>query len=385
MSGTRAPRGRMSRALRWQALIPLICLAGSMNQPPTSSPHAVAQDAPEPTAALPPRRLFISGHSLTGRPFPDHLAALALAAGRPLAWNMQHLFGSSLRARTMGLQAGAWSGYREGLDRDGEPVDVLRELAPGAGQPPYDTLILTEQHTLLESLMWNDTIGHTLDYQARFSAANPDGRTYMFASWLHIDDIGDPRRWIAYERAAAGAWRCTVAQINATIAARDGQGRVTLIPAAEGLAALVEQAMGPQGVAGITGATRRDTMAALFTDDVHLTETGTYYIALLTHLVLHGDLPPTVWRPDIPPATAAALQDFAVGFLGRATAGQPPTTTGCADDLSAHYVPVYLAYLRDTRWRDEGWLRAQVKWARFSVVWPRLLRSVSSDNPFRVR
>ena len=175
---------------------------------------ADAVDAPAWSRATPPQRLLISGHSLTNRPFPDYLAAIAGEAGTPIDWNMQHLDGSSLRTRTRGHGTNAWAGYRNGVDRDGRPVDVLRELAEAAGKSPYDVLILTEQHTLLENLIWNDTIGNALDYEARFSAANPNGRTYLFSAWLHLDDLDDPRRWIAYERAAAWAWRCTTSQIN---------------------------------------------------------------------------------------------------------------------------------------------------------------------------
>ena len=65
-----------------------------------------------------PSKLFISGHSLTDRPFPDFLAALAAREGHSLEWYMQHLEGSSLRRRTQGDGSVAWCGYRQGTDRD---------------------------------------------------------------------------------------------------------------------------------------------------------------------------------------------------------------------------------------------------------------------------
>jgi hypothetical protein len=361
-------RTPMLRALRVLALVSAICLAGRASEPPAARVADVV-DAPAWGRATPPQRLLISGHSLTDRPFPDYLAAIAGAAGMPIDWNMQHLDGSSLRTRTRGHGTNAWAGYSNGIDRDGRPVDVLRELAAAAGKPPYDVLILTEQHTLLENLIWNDTIGNALDYEARFSAANPDGQTYLFAAWLHLDDLDDPLRWIAYERAAAWAWRCTTLQINRRLAARGSRRHVVLIPAAEGLAALVEHALGKDGVAGITADTPGGTIASLFADDVHLTKTGNYFVALLTHVVLYGALPRKAWAPDLDPVAAEALQDFAVAFLARWRLDQSFAQIDCTDYLSEQFVGIYLSYMRDTRWRNEGWLWAYLKWARFSIEW----------------
>ncbi len=342
-----------------------------------------AQLPPQASASIaPPRRLFISGHSLTGRPFPDFLAAIAARSGRPLEWDMQHLYGSSLRERTQGASHERDSGYRRGIGREGAPADVLRVLAAGEGEP-FDTLILAEQHSLLESLIWNDTIGHAIDFAGRFRAANPSGRIYLFASWLNLSDPDDPSRWLAYERSAATAWQCTARQIDLNSAAG---ADVTLIPAAEALAHLVTQAL-DGGVAGISGDTPRQTIAALFVDDVHLTEAGTYYVALVTHGVLYGSLPSRAWvPPGVGPATAEALQRVAGDYLERRR-GQGPglDQAGCRSYFAREFAPHYLAYVRDARWARDGWIAAQLKWARFRLVWPALLGGDSADNPMRTR
>ena len=337
------------------------------------------------SAAPPPRRLFVSGHSLTARPFPDFLAAIATESGTPLDWDMQHLHGSSLRERTQGAPHERDGGYRRGIDRKGASADVLRALATGDGEP-FDTLILAEQHTLLESLIWNDTIGHALDFAERFNAANPSGRIYIFASWLNLSDPGDPSRWLAYERAAAPAWHCTAAQIDFNVAARGSGARAVLIPAAEALAHLVEQAL-DGGVIGISGDTPRQTTSALFADDVHLTEAGTYFIALVTHGTLHGSLPPRAWAPPaVASATAGALQRVAEAFLAEPRQqGSGFDQSGCRRYFAREFTPHYLAYVRDTRWVPDGWIAAQLKWARFRLAWPALLGSDSADNPIRMR
>lgn len=328
------------------------------------------------SSPVPPRRLFISGHSLTDRPLGDFLAALAGQEGRWLRWNMQHLAGSTLRDR-------AQDGYRRGVDRQGGPADVLREFGAPA-DPAYDALILTELHTLLDSLVRNDTIGNALDLDERFRSANPAGQTYLFSAWLDLDDRRNPARWIAYERVAAGAWRCVAERVNLSLAARGAHGRMTLIPAAEGLAFLAEEALAGR-VEGIRPA---DAIGMLFDDDVHLTRAGTYYVALLTHGVLHGSASYPAWAPDdIAPATAEALQRAARSFLDRLPDRRPGVGgADCRTYLATIYAPRYLAYVRDTRWRrDLGWLRAQARWARFRLLWPRLLQTEGAADPLRIR
>lgn len=305
-----------------------------------------------------PQRLFISGHSLTDRPYPDFLAA---SVGGVFDWEMQHLFGSALRDRTRGID-GSGSGYRAGVDRHGKRADVLRAFA-ASGHPPYDALLLVEQHSLLESLLWKDMVPSAVDIAQRFRAANHLGSVYLFASWLNIDDLADPDRWIAYERAAGIAWRCAAGQI-----ARETGAPVTVVPAAEALAFLVGQhpALAPK----------------IFADDVHLTSAGSYYVALVTHGVFFGGLPDMPW---VPPALdrrlAMQLQQAARAFLAIAPLA-PPDAEQCRAYLADRFAPHYLAYVRDARWRrSDGW-RAYLKWLRFRIAWPRLLRSTSPANPF---
>lgn len=374
------------RGSRLKALLPLMCLAGCMSEAPADT----AADAGSQlfTAVYgserdAPRRLFISGHSLTNRPFPDYLAQLAAASGRPLDWDMQYLEGSSLRMRTQGSGSQPWQGYSAGRDRNDKPVDARRQLATGTESGPYDTLILNEVHTLLESLIWNDTIGNALDYEARFAAINPSGQTYMYAAWLGVDDLDNPSRWIAYEQAAGGAWQCTVLQMNQALADKGVTRKIRLIPAAEGLAAMVKQAVSNKGLPGVTKGTPRATMERLFTDDVHLTELGNYYVALVSFIALYGKLPDEPWSGPVEPEAAKALQGFAREFMAEWQHTHTAVPIQCARFLADEFAPIYLGYVRDTQWREAGKMRAYYKWERFSIEWPRLLRSDSQNNPFR--
>lgn len=330
------------------------------------APRAVAQK---------PRRLFISGHSLTDRPFPDYLAALVAARGSVLDWDQQQLFGSSLRDRTRGPD-GKDSGYRAGLDRQGWPADVLYALATGPVR--YDALLLAEQHSLLESLLWKDMVPSAADYIARFRAASPAGHTYLFASWLNVDDLGDPSRWIAYERAADRAWQCAASRIGAVAGAP-----VTIVPAAAALALLVEQANSGR-LPGIGLSAAQGATTAIFADDVHLAPAGIYYVALVTHGILFGELPAAAWiPPGLLPKDAAALGRVARGFLGRYSPDQAASDpAACRAYLGGRFAGQYLDYVRDARWQREQGVAAHLRWVRFRLSWPRLLRGTSPANPF---
>ncbi|MBO9695050.1 MAG: hypothetical protein J7499_02515 [Sphingopyxis sp.] len=362
----------------------LVGLAGCMTENGSPSTTAIFSAAYGSTSDA-PRRLFISGHSLTDRPLPDYVAAIAGGAGHALDWNMQHLEGSSLRARTQGDGSPPWNGYGAGTDRDRRPINVLEELAPGPDGVVYDTLVLNEVHTLLESLIWNDTIGHAVDYEERFFASNPDGQTYLYAAWLNVDDLDDPARWVAYEKAATRAWQCTATMINGRLAEKGRKRPVRLIPAAQALAALVEQAASEAGVGGLSAGTSRATMERLFADDVHLTDTGNYYIALISHIALYGNLPADPWvAAGLDPEQAGALQRFARDFMAQWRRQQAEVRIDCPRYLADEFAGTYLAYVRDTKWRaDDGRLRAWYKWARFSRAWPKLLRGGGPASPFR--
>lgn len=344
-------------------------------------------------SSLEARRLFISGHSLTDRPYPQHLAAIAASLHRPIQWNMQNQFGSTLRARTKGGQADGrspaqWPGYRHGRDRHDRKIDVLAELAhPQATDGrPYDTLLVTEQHTLLGNIVWNDTARYLRDFHERMIDANPGAQTFFFASWLGVNDTSNPQRWISYERTASPVWACLAEGINRSLAGEGRQDRVQTLPAALALATLVEKATGGTAIPGLTGASTSATMRRLFRDDVHLTETGSYYIALVSYAFLYRRSPLSAWAPaDLSPQMAEALQKLAWNFtVDYIQNYRPFSPAQCGSYVSETFVPHYLDYLRDMELSEGPRLRPWLRWARYRVEWPRLLRRQDSSNPLFV-
>jgi hypothetical protein len=92
--------------------------------------------------------------------------------------------------------------------------------------------------------------------------------------------------------------------------------RVVYLPAGPALAELVDRATRAGGVAGVTGATVRETVDRLFTDDVHLTQLGVYYMALVNYASVYRRSPAGAWAPAGVSATqASSLQSIAWQFV----------------------------------------------------------------------
>jgi hypothetical protein len=335
-----------------------------------------------------PRRLFLSGHSLMDHPFPEYLERLAASIDQPFLWDMQQLAGSSIKDRTMGQGSGRWTGYAAGTNRNDQPIDVLAELqrAGSNGSHPYDMLIITEQHSLLDAVVRNDMIRYLRDFHDRMIEQNPQARTYVFEAWMTVADMDNPASWIAYERSAAPTWRCVADRINHDLAASGRPDRLMTIPAGSALAALAEQALSPLSVPGLKGQNARATMATLFRDDVHLTETGTYFVALLTSAIMHGRAINTLERPfGMREDTAQRLQQIAWNFttdLGGSY--RPMSSDACLAYLSDDFAPAYLAYQRDLQWRRNPGADIWLRWVRLRLSWPSLFRRRDASNPFHI-
>ena len=305
-------------------------------------------------------RLFISGHSLTDQPLPDYLAAIGKSLGTPIDWRRQYLEGSSILARSTDLDAVA-----------GEFVG-------------RDALVITEQHSVLGGLVWNDTVRCLRAYHDRFIAGSPQGITYFYEPWLGVSDLNDPRRWIAYERAAAPIWRGIVTRVNLSLEAEGRRDRIMSLPAASALAALVEHATGEVGVPGLTGTSTHQTLRRLFVDDVHLTPLGSYYMALVTYACLRRCSPVMAWAPpDIASQTAADLQATVAAFMvdGRGRADAWPIDR-VQRYLLREFNEVYWGYVRDVYFRrDRGIVAATMKAMRHRIEWHLRFSRRDASNP----
>lgn len=358
-----------------------------------ASPMNSVQNPPVHPSAQQPvtgeMRLFISGHSLVDQPLPDYLEAIGKSLQTPLQWNRHYQVGSSIAARSRGKHSppGAWDGYRTGANRTGEGMDVVAELRRPStvSGAHYDALLITEQHGLLGSLTWHDTVRYLRHYHERLIEGSPQAKTYFFEPWLSVNDKNDPRRWIAYERAASPIWQCIATRINVSLQAEGRADRIASVPAGAALAHLVDLAARSPGLPAITLGSVRATVDSILADDVHLTQLGTYYSALVNYSVLYGKSPVGAWHPQSVGATqAATLQAVAWEFVTQYLKTNVPLTLNeCTDTLRSGFIGLYWGYVRDTFGRREGnVVSAYWKWASSTAKWHWRMRKNNTDNPF---
>ncbi|MEO5321966.1 hypothetical protein PV773_01460 [Mesorhizobium sp. CC13] len=334
-----------------------------------------------PVVAADAGQFFVSGHSLTDRPFPDMLEAIAAASGRRLTWERQHIGGSSIRQRTLGPDGSPpGSGYGAGVGRDGKPIDVIAELAVRR----YDVLIVTEWHRVLDAMLSEGTATYMGELQDRFMAGNPRGMSYFLAPWADLSDLTAPGDWIDYERAASPVWQCLVEGINRKLAGQDRQDRIRFIPASLALAELVARLTSAQPVAGFEGLAAEGVTAALFTDRVHLTELGNYFVAVAAYATVFGNEAATAPVPAaLDQARAESLRSIALELVAQWRVRQAFGPDGGCEGVPARFVIAYTGYMERTYTRPErGYVVARAKRIRDTVrlIWS-LRRGVPGLEP----
>ncbi len=318
---------------------------------------------PTPDDVGRPARVFVSGHSLTDLPMPTYLERIARSLGMPMDWNRQFIGGSAIkwRARGRGNETG-WAGYSTGDNRDGAGLNVVEELR----RHPYDMLVITEQHGLIEALVWDDTVRYLRHYHELLIAGNPAGRTYFYEPWLGIPGKTQVRRWIDYERMASPLWQCVVSRVNASLAAEGRPDRLTSLPAALALAELVERATQGPGVPGITANSPAQTLNRLLEDNVHYRPLGAYYLALVVFSVIFETSPLGAWAPDsVTSVEAASLQRVALESTERHRCeSNPLTPVQCRAMLQGPFLDLYFAHMRDDHWTKRPGNPVRNQWRR---------------------
>lgn len=260
-----------------------------------SASQTAAAPLPQTTTWGTPRhraRFFVSGHSLTDDPYAADIADIARGLGGRQAadYNQQIAIGSPIRLRT-GMPK-SLAGYSTGKNRPyGQNLDIRDELRTGASiqGDRYDTLVITENHNLLQNMEWENTVKQVRHFHEQLIAGNPRGRTFLHASWWDIDKRA-PGAWLDTERAMAKAWECSAARINLSLAAENRPDRVRPLPTSLALAELVGRALDGQ-VPGVSASTPEATLDRIFQDSVHLTRLGTYYLALVTYAAVYERSP----------------------------------------------------------------------------------------------
>ncbi|WP_156118140.1 calcium-binding protein, partial [Paracoccus sp. PAMC 22219] len=233
------------------------------------------------------------GHSLVGRQLPHMMNSM----GNEGKTDFQVITGAPLRV--------SWNDH----DRaHAQGVDSHNALATGK----YDALILTEAVPLETNVQWNDTSGYVLKFLSLAHASNPDIQTYLYETWNGFDFFnGDLKAWRASLDRFSPIWEGVVDEVNA--ARPSGSKEMLLIPAGQAMANLYD-AIEAGRIPGVT------SIRHFFTDDIHPTDAGYYYVTMVHQATLYGKDPSGLSNivfgdygpyPTIDPTIAAHLQDLA--------------------------------------------------------------------------
>jgi hypothetical protein len=341
--------------------------------------------------------VFWSGHSLTDPPIPEMLADISAGFGVPMRWNRHSMAGASMEARTRGRPANmnGWDGYRQGNNRDSVDMDVIKELRTAAtvGGNGYDVLVITEVNQFLWSVLRGDTVRLLRHYHERFMAGNPSGQTFFYQSWGSIYDKQDPQAWIAYERAAEPVWQCIATRVNTSLTAEGRSDQLRFLPASLSLVALVERATSGTGVPGISADTVPATLNRIFRDTAHLTDTGAYYIGLVSYAFIEARSPVGAWAPPgMNRELARALQNIAWRFyVDYRDRNAPLTLSACSALVRDSFAERFWRFIvaskghNDLPWYSALWhnITGPIRIRRNTQKWQAGFAEDNPENPFR--
>ena len=305
-------------------------------------------------SAWPPKdhvRAFYSGHSLS-EGVPEVVEQIARSLGHRLDFETQMLGYSLLRQRTKGEMPSAseWPGYRAGINREGAGLNVAEELRQPsrlAAGDNYDVLVVTERHDLPAIARKERTAFYLTDMAKHLLAGKPDAEVLLYHTWLPLNPDA-PWPWIDYERAVSPMWECIASRVNLDLPARGDGPRVRVLPGGGALAELTA-ALWDGKVPGVAASTPGARVRLLFSDNVHMSEAGRYFIALVHYAILFGRSPEGAVIPtSLSPETGRYMQTLAwqyvVSYRQRADAAVRRDMATCRSLMQNEICPAYVAF-----------------------------------------
>ena len=254
-----------------------------------------------------PLSVYFIGHSLVGRDMPAMLAQLA---GEGHRYDSQLGWGTTLKAH--------WGDDTiNGFEAENDHPR-FRPAHEAVTSGEYDAIVLTEMVEIRDALRYFDSPRYLANWAGEAIAARPDVRLYLYESWHQIDH---PEGWLErLDRDYEQSWLAGV--LRPALGALPDDRRIHVIPAGQAMAALV-RAVDTRG--GVGNLRVRSDLFALTPDgkqdNIHLSDLGTYFVALVHYAVLYqkspAGLPFALMRADGTPAdapapeTAALMQEIA--------------------------------------------------------------------------
>lgn len=185
-----------------------------------------------------------------------------------------------------------------------------REWLPGHA---VDALVMTERVPLATTIEYHASADYAAQFVEAARKANPDVQPYLYETWDDIDDAatGSTKAWrdrIAHD---LPLWQGIVNEVNARMP--QGAKPMKLIPAGLGMVRLEDAVLAGR----VPGA---KTIRDFFRDDIHPTDAGFYYVAMIHYATLTGESPVGLpnklmgkygYYPPVPADQAKVLQELA--------------------------------------------------------------------------
>lgn len=238
--------------------------------------------------------------------------------------------GSAVRADAQIIN-GAPLRYNWDNGGSAEGVDARAVLPTG----DYGSVIVTEAIPLDAQIQWNDSQGYAARYFDLALSANPNTQFYLYETWHEMGS--STQAWRDQIATDLSKWQGILDHVNAT--APGNAPEALMVPAGQAMGNL-HDAISAGQVPGLS------SIRDLFSDNIHLNDTGAWFVAALQAEVVAGldasTLPiatTSVWGsayggPSAATAQAMAqvidetLAEFGIGGDGGGSGGQidPPNS-----------------------------------------------------------
>lgn len=217
---------------------------------------------------------FFVGHSLVNFDMPHMLSELAKASGKYYNYNQQICNGAPL-----------WWNYENYAGCQGTPY------VQAFPQGNHDVLVVTEAIPLQNHLTWSNTYANARKF-LRYALDNNQNRPlryYIYETWhcIHTGttegcpyDNGDSLTWQPRLRTDFRLWRSIVDSVRHIFPSEE----VWMVPAGQAFYNLTE-AINKGELPGV------QDFRHFFTDDIHLTNAGNYFVALVMYACIFRESP----------------------------------------------------------------------------------------------
>lgn len=218
--------------------------------------------------------VFFIGHSLVGPTLPEMMGHVLDSQGSSALSSYQVINGSPL-------------GFNWNNSSTAQGMNSRAVIPNGA----YEILVITEAVPLANHTEWSDSNGNALRFYNLAMSANASARVYLYETWHCLNsgtptgcdyDDNDSTSWRSRLDSELWRWEGIADYVNAQKGSN--QRPMYLVPVGQAFALLFDEIQAGR-VPGITNINQ------LFSDDIHVTNAGFYFVTMVQYATLYGRSP----------------------------------------------------------------------------------------------